>query len=379
MKTTVAEALMIMSPVLGLKLPDHRHEALTYLNKFRNYLYREFDELKSLDYEICVDVCRFAEKCDGDACSHYYGFTLPSGMCNLIGAWERRDPVNLNSEWHEVHNGRLINGDAGLKVVPIVGDFPTQIDVDAGSSLKMKAFNQQDNGKIVRIKAKMSDMSTKTLEFELVSGGFAEITEPVCSILSVVTPRDLCGNVELYQRENNLLLSRYEPNQHVRSYTRYKIISDCNSPCLKLRGNREYFPVCDDADIVELADVEILESAASYFRYKNSHNNKEIQRSLIDRQDMESGIKSIIDKKRGRNHQDGSLINNRPSNRNRRALPGRRGCRRRNRSSRLCLKDDVRCLIRLGATAQKPLLCPPAATRSWSFAARVAVRWTRCS
>ena len=170
----------------------------------------------------------------------------------------------------------------------------------------------------------MLDMTIKTLEFELVSGGFAEIVDPVCEILSVVTPRDLCGNVELSQRENSLLLSRYEPNQHVRSYTRYKIISDCNSTCVLLRGNREYFPVCNDEDIVELSDVEILESAASYFRYKNSHNNKEIQRALIDRQDMERGIQSIIEKKRGRNYQDGSLVNNRPSNRNRRSLPGYR-------------------------------------------------------
>ena len=58
MKTTVSDALGIMSPILGLKLPEHRVEALSYLNKFRNYIYREFKEIKSMKYEVCVNVRR---------------------------------------------------------------------------------------------------------------------------------------------------------------------------------------------------------------------------------------------------------------------------------------------------------------------------------
>lgn len=323
MKTTVAQALVWMAPMMGLQYPRDREELLTNLNRYRALYYSEFDEFRLMEYQQCVRLGKFSMDCGAGACDFYYGFTLPPDMASLSGVWQYKESFTLQSRWREVHTGIKMHGDGDMKTIPIVGNFPTEREVISGSSLKIFTASMLDNGKKVYVTARMMDGTEQRLEFTLVSGKNAVITNPVCSIVSVVTPADQCGLLTLYQGDDRCL-SIYEPGVQVRSYSRYKILTDCPSGCVLLRGYREYRPVCDDFDIVEVGDQLAIEAAAGYFKYYRSKNQEEIIKGSKDKAEMLRRIKAVVSKMEGRSQQDGADIGRNKPRRRSKGLPGYR-------------------------------------------------------
>ncbi len=321
MKVTVAQALAWMAPILGLKYPQHREEILVNLNRFRAFLYSEFDEFRLFEYQQCIRLGKFKMDCGSDSCNTYFGFTLPPDMSSLSAVWQHNDSAILRSRWREVHTGLLMQGDGDMQTVPIVGEFATEREVTPGRSLQIYTDSIQDNGKEVWVTAIMADGSEKRLCFTLVSGKHAVVAEPVCSIISVVTPADQCGMLTLSEKDGRCL-SMYEPGSQVRSYSRYKLITHCPSNCILIRGYREYRPVCDDFDIVEVGDQLAIEHAAGYFKYYRSKNQDEMVKGARDKAEMMRRVKSIVKRQEGRSQQDGADIGKNAPRRRRRGLPG---------------------------------------------------------
>jgi|TARA_R100000084_G_scaffold109319_1_gene75675 hypothetical protein len=326
-KTTLGEAIVIMGPKLGLMdTVRNRDEIVKNVNRYRNNLYNLFQRLRLFsDYTVCLKLRQYILPCNQGNCETYYGVTLPIDMDGVMAVWEGTNPLDLRSEWFEDREGRKSQNRGDTEVVPIPGTSPIENDMCQVSRLRMYAHRSEDVGKKVNVTVIDTSGQTQILEFSLLSDTHAVVDVEVCQIKSVTLPRDLCGKVDLFQDNGNKLLSTYIPGITVPCFRRYKVITECPSGCVYVKGTQKYVPICDDIDVVEVGDVLVLEAAARYLRYYESQESKEQRRSAIDKQLMEDNIRGILSRRRGKSQQDGPAITSLGRKRRRRnKLPGYR-------------------------------------------------------
>lgn len=310
MKTTLLEAIGIMAPKMGKKLPRDRKAMIKNVNRYRNMLYTMFNEICLFDdYEVCLPVQCFRLNCSGCACDQYYGFVIPHDMDGLMGVWQNNASMTLPSRFHELHTSKHTKADNDLEAIPVNGDFPTQGEMTKASRLTMFGPDPRDAGKEVTLQVVDSDGIQRTLKFTLDNTQHVFVDLVVCRIISVVLPADRCGNVELWQQDGEVLLSEYaHTSPQVPCFRRYKLSKSCPSKCVLVQGTRKYVPVCNDEDIVEIGGIVLLEAAAVYLRYNSSVDAEQKQLARIAKSEMIDSLNGTLARKRGRNVEDGPPV-----------------------------------------------------------------------
>src|SRR5687768_9961685 len=99
---SVAEAGPIIAPKLGLSFTDNRSQVVTYLNRYRNFLFNLYEKERLFDNVFyCFRPSSFHNECSScspcDRC--YLGFTLTRDMAGIKSAWAWDRPLTLRSSW----------------------------------------------------------------------------------------------------------------------------------------------------------------------------------------------------------------------------------------------------------------------------------------
>lgn len=326
--STLKVAAHWMAGIMGLDPIKDREEAVEFVNKYRNLLYNSYDRIKLFtDYEQCFTITSFHQDCHGHGCSTYRGFSATLDMDGVEGAWESLSPVTLRSSWREVATG--INSPRGSKVelVPVSGTFATERDMTASTKLKLYASSKNDDGKQVNIKAKNSAGEVVDMIYTLNGDNHVISHNIVCKVLEVALPVDLCGSVELLQ-EDGYSLSKYPTGVSAPRYRRFRVHDSyyCSSNTILVKYNRQFIPVSEDHELVEIGDRLVIEAAGKYFKYgDNTTDRKQKDAAKGYLADMYENLRNIKSRTTGRSTEDGNLPNQSRARRPRRhRLPGYR-------------------------------------------------------
>lgn len=295
-----------MGDALGLKVSEDKPEIIKYVNKFRNVLYNSYASFELFNNVFhCIQVSTFKQDCT-DCCSKCYeGFTLPPDIIAVEAIYNYGQPLTLNSRWRESHTGLGIGGCGRVNAVEMAEMFPTERDLQCGSTLKIFTEREEDADKCVHITVLTLQNKETTLTLRTISDGWAVTKQKVKKILSVSLPPDRVGSIILAQNDG-YVLSEYAPWESVPSYRRFKISGTCNGVVL-VQGTRQFRKIYFDHDIVEVGDDLVIEAAGKYFKYgENTADANEI--AVADRwlNNMGTQLNGLMARHRGKATQDGN-------------------------------------------------------------------------
>lgn len=322
---TVAEAGPRMADALNMDWSTSRAEVVRYLNKYREYLFTNYDKFKLFDSVFhCICVSRFRLPCARDCqCETYYGFTLPPDVAGVVGAWEYGFPLAIRSRWRETHSGINNIASPRVEVVEMSERFPTERDLTGMVSLKVFVSSPKDAGKAVVIEVEDADWNVRKLQFDLLADGWAASDVLVRRIISVVLPPKLDGHVTLAQCDG-YELSYYAPTERVPSYRRFRVAPTCRGGSILIQGTKRFQPVWFDTDIVEVGNGLVMEAAAKFFKFSDdTTDSDELRRAAYDEARLRQYLNGLLARHRGHAIQDGSPFRGRPITR-KKTLPGYR-------------------------------------------------------
>lgn len=325
--TTVAVAAPIIADAMGIQWPGERKEVLHHLNDYRNLIFNRPEGVEIFSNVFhCICVSEFREQCGTNECSPwnaFHGFSLPSDVSSIVGAWESGDPLVLRSRWRETRYGRGSCG-RSLELTETARQYATERDPNADAvKLKVHAAHPDDADKVMVVTVIDADWKTVKLEFTFLADGWAVAESHARQVVSVALPGNLQGEVTIAQ-EDGYELSIYDPWETAPAYRRFKVgyhAANCPTSVL-VQGIKRFRKVWFDHDIVEVGDPRVIQAAGRHFKHgNNSTDAKDLRRAASDLATMGNELAGVIARNRGRSVQDGNPARGRRITRSTR-LPG---------------------------------------------------------
>ena len=304
----VSEAGPIMAKTMGLSWKDDRAEVIEYLNKYRQLLYSMYSKFHLFDDVFhCINIERFCQPCVNDcAGGEYFGFTLPNDVSGAEVVYRYGFPLTLHSRWRESHTGIGVDTTTGhIAAVLMAEQFPTERDITTVGRLRVGAEHVDDTGKVMYVEGLDASGGRVKVRFTLVGDGFAVSRVKFSRVLSVTLPPERKGSVTLMDAGRKVL-SIYTPCESVPVYRRMKVPEGCGCQTVLVQGNKKFYRIYFDNDIVEVGNQLIIEAAGRWFKYgETTTETKELQRATFDRAEIGNLLAGDVSRQQGAAKQDG--------------------------------------------------------------------------
>lgn len=299
MKTTVANALELISSAVQMDPEQDREMLLDTLNEIRSWIYLVYHRKNlAISYCECVvleEYCQFCDTCNPT----YIGFTLSPHIESLEGIRFNEHPVNLHSRWRAWSEGvndcpRSVTAFSLINGVPVERE-PLNC---CASQYKFLADCRSDFGKSVRI-VYNDDKDVRHTEELVLQEDYVATTHGVKTVFEITLPiHD--GPITVADTQNRIL-SRYARGVLTPEYTRVRVEGLCVGQQLKVIGPRRFVPLYDDLEVVEVGDPSVLRELARFVNLNSREANTSVarQEATIHRQQAEDLITGLIERERG--------------------------------------------------------------------------------
>lgn len=303
--TSVARALELIAPRMGLTVSDNRVELLDVLDEIRSLLYSSYKRYAiAVDRKVCIpveDYCLDCNRCKDT----YRGITLPYDAATPESIKLFDYEITRKSEYKDFHQCGCLEG------WDVAGRIPTQKDITCGCAgqLLLHSNSKDDNGKKARITFLDSDGTER--EEEIVFGEKTRTEKAASRVLQVMLPHGRAGSVNIYWKDGDqdIHLSTYRRSELVPNYVRVRLNASCKSINLDVIYAREHFQVFDDEEVVETGNVYALREFAAYVSINSRRNNSgtDRQEALVHLSQAEMAIQGLMSRSTGAS-QDHKLI-----------------------------------------------------------------------
>lgn len=277
---------MLDSIVLGSGECD-RTKLMAILNRIRARFYNMFPEIPLFEISHCFELQDFCADCN--PCSPTYrGVTLPRDYQSVEAMWLNSTPITLYTSWREWQRGMAPECACGLAKYDLPDLYSSERDILPGRAVKLSVHAEQtaDIGKSCTIIG--TDVFGARRNYVFILTHEPQFTENAMAFIDrgrgFIKERTK-GRVVLSD-ENGRNLSVYDPDETVPGYRRIKITGmrdDCRQ--VNIRGNRRYFPVYAESDLIETDNRTAFEEMARFLKI-NDRVNK-------DANDMRSAAAAI--------------------------------------------------------------------------------------
>lgn len=268
-----------------------RVKALGILNRIRERLYQMFPSIPLFDISMVFDLQSFCADAN-DCAPSYRGVTLPRAFQSVEAMWLQSMPITLYTSWREWQRGMAPECFCGLAKYDLPDLYSSERDILPGRPVKLSVYaeNGADVGKRAAIIGTDVFGARRTYEFILTHE--PQFTENAMRSIDrgrgFIKTRTV-GRVILSD-ENSRVLSAYEPDETVPGYRRIKITGmrdDCSQ--VNIRGNRRYFPVYAEGDLIETDNRTAFEEMARFLKINDKVNK--------DANDMRSAAAALAQAK----------------------------------------------------------------------------------
>lgn len=309
----LSEVGPMFAEFLGKDWEASRQEIVDLVNEFRESLYLHPDLPKLFTHKFyCIRPCCYPMSCSctcsSDCADTFRGFTLPSDIESIEGAWEDAEPLRLHSSWWEGRTGRKSNNtEPTISLLDTGHISPTRRPMREPGPISIYTECNADDDKTLVIKA-LDCWGEVTEHLVKLQGGGVVETEDLFGIYSITLPQ-IEGHVRLSVGDYELsTYSRYDNR-----VPQYKIIKvntgSCGCDKILIHGNQRFAPIWFDTDIVEVGSRIIIREAVNALKYgREGSDQKELQRALIAENKMIRLIKSALKRSKGGMTQDGHLF-----------------------------------------------------------------------
>ena len=273
-----------MSQIVGLIdiscwLPTETTNALRYtkLNKVREMFYNSTMNggWNGTDVGIALSVYTAPDYPDGKPGPQY--ITLPRGIENIIGLYDKTGIVDISNEWFDyLHSAPgtlsgskritdLGDGFVGITDIPTTGaQIQITTTVSEPGSQSIIFYGTDANG--IEIASQVAIPATV---------GSAQTSLSFYSITEVVVP-ETAGDiiVNLYDGTDYTFFARYQPGEESPNYRRYRLEYRERDSTVHAKCNRKFILLTSDNDPLDICNINALEHGLRSYKWFQNNDTQ---------------------------------------------------------------------------------------------------------